>query len=318
MLMSSMLLSMGHRGGLALMVAAMQIVCHVGLAGADDAMLPPAVENAEIVYAVDAEATFFEIARGPIVKREVVVGMSSHKVVDTHGYIGRLLRRQYRVVDTASSAEIHTHYSKWLAGAGYVIRLDAVGDKAMSPGGTSWALRVYGNLPTEIVTELSGTLDKTRRRYLVAEKHDGDQHRAVTVLISPRRMGDTRVQVDLIDIDTQATDRAFPTKSALVESLAVEDGVALDGIRYLGKKTVPLDSADQLLRVVAELLGDQPALKLTIESREHIEALASARADAIKQLLISEHAVEESRLMTRATRPADAALATGITIFAVR
>jgi hypothetical protein len=273
---------------------------------ADDALPVPA-DGAEVVFEAESDATFFEISLGPIVRREKAISMSTHKLADTRGYFGRVARRQYKITTTASTTEIHARYLEWFAANGYTVLLDALGDSPMAPGGTSWALRVYGSLPTPVAVELSGTGDKSRRRYVVAERRDATEHRVLTVLVNPRRITDIRVQVDIVDVDVAATERAFPAREVLAKQLTADGRINLFGVRHVGKKTIPRDSIDRILTEIAAALEADPQLALTIEGRATIAdrpdssaALGQARASAVERLLVAEHGVPDARLQSRA------------------
>jgi hypothetical protein len=271
--------------------------------------MPNAYPGAEILFAADEPASFFEISLGPIVRRVQPIAMSSHQMSGVRGYYGAMARRHYKIDDAVSTSEVHTHYADWFTANGFVVLLDARGDSPMAPGGTSWALRAYGDLPTEVATELSGTLDKSRRLYLVAEKRGDGEHTVVTVLVNPRRTGELRVQLDLLTVDTGETARAFPTRAQLYERLMSDGRVHVGGIQYVGKKAVPRDSCDALLSDLAALLGEHGELRLevvghvTMEGGEEAAAnLAFARAQAVADLLIIEHGVAPRQLEARAAK----------------
>jgi hypothetical protein len=268
---------------------------------------PPApIGEAESVFVMDEQNGFIEIVLGPILRRARPIAMTTHKMAGARPYIGHVTRTHYIVRRADSTAELHSEYSRWLASSGFTTLLDVRGDSPMAPGGTSWALRAYGDLPTEVATELSGTRDKGRRRYLVAERKEGDEHAVIALLINPRRTDEVRVQLDVVLVDGVATAPLSMPADELGSRLRNEGSVPLEGVRYVGKKAGPRDSSALGLAQVAVLLRNDPGLSLTVVGRVRDEErpdsamqLALVRAKAVMELLIVEHGAPADRLSAR-------------------
>ena len=282
------------------------VECH-----ASDLVPPAPSGEAESVFVVDEENGFLEVVLGPILRRTKPIAMTTHKLADVRPYIGHVARTHYILRGAGSTAEVHSQYSSWLASAGFTTLLDARGDSPMAPGGTSWALRAYGDLPTEVTTELSGTLDKGRRRYLVAERKREGEQTVVALLINPRRTDEVRVQLDVVFVDPVATAPLSMPADEIEKRLRSDGRVPLQGVRYVGKKAGPRDSSAPCLAQVATLLRNEPELSLSVvglvgdeENEASVKQLALVRAEAIVELLVVEHGAPAGQL-TAAVSPAE-------------
>jgi len=282
---------------------ALAVALGVGGVAVEVPTVPEDLGSTETVFEVEHEDAFFELPLGPIARRSRPIAMTSHTLTQVRAYLGLVRRRQLKVSGAVSVAEIHGFYTRWLEAHGYEQLLDAPGDSPMAPGGTSWALRAYGELPTEIATELSGTFDKSRRRYIVAEKSEVGEHRVVAILLNLRRADEVRVQLDTVLVDAQATADLRPTQDRIYELLSRDGSAPLPGVRYVGMKTNPCDSAAGILDEVALLLASHPELRLRVVDRGRVgdrpdasAALGRARAQALVDLLIFEHGVTADRV----------------------
>lgn len=195
----------------------------------------------------------------------------------------------YNVAPDRSTLEIYNSYKQALTGAGFKVLFECVGSGCgySSPFKSN---RFSANVSGNDIRYLSGKLTRSA----------GDVYVSLLTFL-----GENKVRTGLTVVEARPMESGLITYNAQAMSEAIRNTgrIALYGILFNTDKTEPTPESAPTLTEIAQLLKNEPTLKLLVVGHtdrvgnyDYNMDLSRRRAEAVVAKLVSEHQINAGRL----------------------
>ncbi len=278
--------------------------------GSKDHPLITRYPNSTITYYDQADHAEYQLALGPLVPNPDKNVGGSFIIAEKKLLSGRVTRIQYALDGTVSALEVYRNYQQALQNAGFKILLDSKGDKPLTTGGTSWTLRAYSTLPNRFIGELSGSVDRNKRHYMIAKlaRPEGDVY--VSVMSNQRRDNAVRVQLDIIEVQPMKRGLVKANAEFMANEIERTGHIAIYDLYFDFNSAVLKPESEPTLKEIARMLSQKHDLILYVVGHtdmvgtlEYNLKLSKDRAFSVVTALVKKQGVAANRLQAHGVGP---------------
>lgn len=228
---------------------------------------------------------------------------------------GRLTRSYYRLSGTRTHAEIWRNYRDALAAAGFEIMVEGIDPpRHTEPGGRSWSATVFAANPWETAAPAremaSGSATSGGRGTVAARKARPEGTLFVVVHVYQFRADLVGTLIDVIEAAPVETGLVTANAEAMGRDMAETGRTVLDGLMFDHDSAVLTPASAPALAEIARFLAMHPDRRFFVVGHTdstgdfaYNRRLSQARAAAVVEALVTDHAIARDRLEAHGVGP---------------